>query len=192
MYHFVQYQKKSGEITGYFRSSSREMLPSPSSPEEENIEVTDPEQVALLSALGPRAGLLKGSVGRGKVEVHVEPFFRGRIKLTSDLSDRDGDGLPELPADGEAVAHVQASLYDDDDQVVTASTPIRFKVSRGSVSRREVKTTKGVAEVEVRSVTETVRIRITASAEGFKPGVLDVETIPEEEHKALAGSRKKS
>jgi hypothetical protein len=189
MYHFVQYDKKKRVITGYLRSSSDELIPKPSSPDEEYVPVTDAEQAEQLSRMNPMTSRLGGEVSGGKVKLKLESLFHGEIKLTCDLPDGDGDGLPELPADGRSVARIKATLYGDDGKVVTSgASAIRFQVSRGSVSRREVKAAKGVAEVEVRSVAETVRIRVTASAAGFKSATLEIETIPEEEYQSLAGS----
>jgi hypothetical protein len=189
MYHFVTYNKKTGEITGSFRASDNQLLPKPLNEEDETVEVTDPEQLRALATMTPRDTRIVGSVDRGKIRVlKVEPRHRGRVVLTCDHKDQDGDGRPELPADGKTVAKITATLHDLKGNVLKEQLPVRFQVDRGALSRREVAAEAGVAVVEYRTVAETVRATITATAEGLERGRLEVDMLPEEEYRALPAS----
>lgn len=187
MYDFVTFNKKTGEITGYFRYSTNELLPEPRSPDEENLEVIDAKEIELLRGMDPRTMRPRGKVNGGKVQtLNAESIFRGRIELSCDLPDRDGNGVPELPADGEAVTLIRATLLGASNEVLTKeAATIRFRVDRGLLSHRQVNTEKGVAEVGLRSVPETVHIRVIAAAEGFEQANLELEIIPVEEYIAL-------
>jgi hypothetical protein len=94
------------------------------------------------------------------------------LLLTSDAADTDGDGTPDLPADGAAVAHVTAKTGDG------ADADVMFQTTRGSLKERTVRTTHGSATVELRAATETVAVVVTATATGYRPGRLNLEFIP--------------
>lgn len=94
------------------------------------------------------------------------------LSLQSDAPDTDNDGVPDLPADGKSVAHVNVSTSDGTDTEVT------FRTSRGSLNLRSAKTAAGKATVEIRSATETVPAIITATATGYRPAKLTLEFTP--------------
>jgi hypothetical protein len=186
MHHFVQYDKGTGRVTGSFTASSAELLPLPLSPNEAFVEVTDEEHLKTMASATPRTHLLEGSVIEGEIRaLKQRPRFRGRIILTTDAEDRDGDGLPELPADGRSSMKITVRLVDAHDKALNLDTPITFKTSRGSLSSRQAVPKKGVATIELASAGETTSARITAAAPELEPGELVVEFIPVEEYKTL-------
>ncbi len=186
MYYFVTRNKKTGEITGYFKASSKRFVPAQPTPDEENIEVTDEQHIKLLNEFNPMKSQLRGTVdAKLGLKLSAEPAYQGQIELSCDLPDRDGDGLPELPADGKSVARIKATLVGPKGKVlVDRDIPVRFQVNRGMLSRMQVNAEKGAAEVELRSIPETVRIRVTATAEGFERGLLDLQLVPPGEYEA--------
>ncbi len=94
------------------------------------------------------------------------------ITLSSDASDHDNDGIPDLPADGTSTTKITAKLDDD------AKVDVTFRTTRGSLSQRTVTTAKSQATVELRAATETVAVLVTATAPGYRPATLQMEFIP--------------
>jgi hypothetical protein len=94
------------------------------------------------------------------------------IQLSVDAKDTDGDGSPDIPADGTSTTRVTAATGDGSD------TEIAFRITRGSLSERKVLTSKGKASVDVRSANETVTSTITATAPGYRGAKLNIEFIP--------------
>jgi hypothetical protein len=192
MHDFVYYDERTGEVTGSFRTSTPELLPKPLVPYQRQVRVTDDEHRRLLRERSLRASTIAGLVRDERiVSLELRARFDGRIVLKCDRPDLDGDGLPELPADGHSTARVTATVVAMDGTTrAEVTAPIAFQVSRGSLSRRRAQPEQGAANVEVRSVTETIRIDITASAEGFEGAALAIEIIPVDEYETLSQSRK--
>jgi hypothetical protein len=192
MHRFVRYNKKTGEITSTFTSSSNEFVPEPLSEDEANLEVTDEKQLKTLVDLDPRQERLRGTVDGGHIRrMQSEPVFTGRVELTADLEDHDGDGIGEAPADGEHVIALRATLeISGKKRRAEQPVTVRFRTSRGTLSRRAVEAHEGAAEVELRAIDETTRADITATAEGFEIGNLVIEFIPVEEYHALTESER--
>jgi hypothetical protein len=94
------------------------------------------------------------------------------IALSCDAADHDNDGIPDLPADGNATTTITARLGAGADVDVT------FRTTRGALSKRTVHTTNGQATVELRAATETVTATVTATAPGYRPATLQLEFIP--------------
>lgn len=94
------------------------------------------------------------------------------IQLKSDAKDTDGDGIPDVPADGTSVIAITVSTADGSDTSVT------FRTSRGTLSQRTVSTSKGKGKVELRAATETVSVVVTATAAGYRPATLALEFVP--------------
>lgn len=190
MHDFIRYEIASGRIVGHFRVSDAEYAPRP--PEGcAHVELTDPEAAARIQTLDYGRFSLGGLVRDGVIEsIDVVPRYTGHIELTSDLEDRDGDGVVELPADGAAEATITARLVGSDGRPVKGDVAVSFQVSRGVLSSRQVQAEAGVALVTVRSIAETVVVRVTASAPDFQRGTLDIEIIPPAEFAELRGKRK--
>ncbi|QUQ64772.1 Ig-like domain-containing protein [Kutzneria sp. CA-103260] len=88
--------------------------------------------------------------------------------------DNDGDGRPELLADGRSVATITATLAEP-----RAGVEVSFEVNRGLLSHKTAITDEtGAATVRVRSIAETVLLRITANADGHRATELRLELVP--------------
>jgi hypothetical protein len=193
LYDFVYYEKHSGRITGRFRTSTPELLPKPPSPAHDQVLVTDKEYLELLSSFNSARDVLDGKIRDGKIAtLDVKPRYHGQVELKTALVDLDGDGIPELPADGVATAHMTAQFVDHEGNALKPKgTRVSFRVTRGALSSRAIEIVNGRAEVDWKSPVETVQARITASAEGYQESTFALEFIPPDEYRALSSKRKK-
>jgi hypothetical protein len=191
MPHFVVYNKQSGEIVNRFKMSSNRFLPNPPSPETAIVEVTEKKDLQVMDAIAPFREEAQGKVVEGKIQgLKARPIFKGKIVLSTDALDRDGDGRPELPADGASGSQIMATIQDLKGKTIQkAPAIIKFRTSRGLLSKREVETKDGVAEIALKSVAETTMALISATSDGFETGKLEVEFIPTEEFKSFPPSR---
>ncbi|HKI33545.1 MAG TPA: hypothetical protein VKA46_16945 [Gemmataceae bacterium] len=207
LHHFVTYNRQTGEITGHFLSSTTEFLPKPLSPGDANLQVSEQGHLDLLQAARSRATPASGAfrvtgrVAAGKVaELSVVPVFGGRVHLATHPAPRHGAGRAEIPADGASVIQITATIQDNAGQPLAHAphagshhkvpATISFRTDHGALSRRTAEVVNGRALVELRSVAETVRARVTASAKGFQPGAVTIEFIPPEEFEASEKGRR--
>jgi hypothetical protein len=96
------------------------------------------------------------------------------VRLSCDLPDADGDGRPELLADGQSVATITATLAEP-----KAGVEVSFDVNRGLLSHKTATTDEtGSATVRLRSIAETVLVRVTANAEDHRATELRLELVP--------------
>ena len=94
------------------------------------------------------------------------------LMISCDAQDTDKDEVPDIPADGNSVAHITVTTTDKSDTEVT------FRTSRGTLNRRSAQTSEGKAVVDLRAATETVAVTVTATAKGYRTGTLNLEFIP--------------
>ena len=115
---------------------------------------------------------------RGKpVSIERKPP-RPYIRLSSDATDRDGNGVPEIIADGKAQCNITASVRDSNGDVLTSfDGMVTFRTTGGVLFDREVKCVNGEARTALRSVEETLTPRITAAAPGCITGGMDIEFV---------------
>jgi len=100
------------------------------------------------------------------------------IELSIDARDHDGDGIPEMKADGKSKVTITASVRDEEGKVVTnASNLIHFLTTGGVLSDRTVKCKNGVAKTTLQSVKETLTPTITAFSDGIREGEIKVEFV---------------
>jgi hypothetical protein len=100
------------------------------------------------------------------------------IDLSIDAPDHDGDGIPEMKADGKSKITITASIRDEEGKIVTnAKDEIHFLTTGGVLSDRTVKCKNGVAKTSLQSVKETLTPTITAFADGIRTGEIKVEFV---------------
>jgi hypothetical protein len=100
------------------------------------------------------------------------------IELSADAPDNDGDGIPEIKADGKSVVTITASVRDEEGKIITsAKNEIHFLTTGGILSDRIVKCKNGVAKTTIQSVKETLTPTITAFTEGIQKGEMKVEFV---------------
>jgi hypothetical protein len=102
----------------------------------------------------------------------------GTLKLSSTAKDNDGDGIPELRANGKdsTTVTVDASLADG--KPVPDPVPVTFRTTAGRLSARVVDLEEGKATVQLTAGRETVAVTVIASARGFADARLDLEFVP--------------
>jgi hypothetical protein len=101
-----------------------------------------------------------------------------KIVLATTAHDSDGDGVPEISADGKSKATLKVSLLDTKGAAMKKSIEVGFRVTAGAISQRSVKTDSGKATVYLTSSHETVSAIVFAFAEGFTPATLAFEFVP--------------
>ena len=100
------------------------------------------------------------------------------IDLSIDAPDHDGDGIPEMKADGKSIVTITASIRDDEGKIVTsAKNDVHFLTTGGVLSDRIVKCKNGVAKTTLQSVKETLTPTITAFTDGVRTGKMQVEFV---------------
>jgi hypothetical protein len=100
------------------------------------------------------------------------------IELSIDAPDHDGDGIPEMKADGRSKVTITASIRDEEGKVVTrAGNDIHFLTTGGVLSDRIVRCKSGVAKTTLQSVKETLTPTITAFSDGVRKGEIKVEFV---------------
>jgi hypothetical protein len=120
---------------------------------------------------------LKFSSGGAPKEL-VKKDTLPEIDLSIDAPDHDGDGIPEMKADGKSRITITASIRDEEGKIVTnANNIIHFLTTGGVLSDRTVKCKNGVAKTTLQSVKETLTPTITAFSEGIRTGEIKVEFV---------------
>jgi hypothetical protein len=100
------------------------------------------------------------------------------IEISIDAPDHDGDGIPELKADGKSTVTITASIRNEDGSLVrNAKNEIHFLTTGGVLADRYVKCKGGVAKTSLQSVKETLTPTITACTDGARKGEMKVEFV---------------
>jgi hypothetical protein len=187
LHEFVLYDKRTGKITGHFRTSTPDLLPKPPSPDLSQAPVTDDAHRKVIAAL-TRTERLVGSVHGDKIaSLKLEPRFRGKLLLACDAPDLEGKGTAALVADGSSSTRITAKLVAPDGSALQDdATPVRFTVTRGTLSSRSATARGGAASVTLTSPAETVAGTVGAQAEGFEGAMLMLEFLPKHDFDELA------
>ena len=115
---------------------------------------------------------------RGKPDSIERKPPKPLIHLSTNAPDKDGNGIPEIIADGKAQCNIMASIRDNNGSILTSyDGSVTFRTTGGVLFDRDVKCKKGVAKTTLRSVEETLTPKITATAPGCIPGEIDIEFI---------------
>lgn len=101
------------------------------------------------------------------------PVPLGVLKLTCTADDHDGDGLPELRANGKDSTTITVEAGG-----APVETAITFRTTAGRLSARVVDLEEGKASVQFTAGRETVAVQITASSPGFADALLNLELVP--------------
>jgi len=79
------------------------------------------------------------------------------LKLTTDATDNDGDGIPDILADGSSTATIYVKKYNSDDTLdANFNETIDLAVLRGKLSAVKITLTNGEGQVILTSAAETV------------------------------------
>jgi hypothetical protein len=155
---------------------------------------TAPLDTAALKSAGYTVVESERTLSIDSVEVHGFPTkptivekrsqVLPEIALTTTAMDTDGDGLPEIPADGKSKTSLHVTLRDTKGTILKKSIEVYFRTTAGTLSHREIMTDHGKAVIELTASRETVTAILCAFAEGFTPAYLKFEFVPEENQNA--------
>ncbi len=106
----------------------------------------------------------------------AKPF----IQIKTDAADKDGNGIPEIIANGKDQCAITASVRDHNGSLMTHfDGMITFRTTGGVLFERDVMCKNGVAKTTLKSVEETLTPIITASSLGCIPGEIEIEFVLE-------------
>jgi hypothetical protein len=128
-------------------------------------------------ALNPEGWQLKLDENGEPVGIERKPSLP-RIHLTTNAPDTDGDGLPELPADGQSKATIAIEVRDVHGKLIEEERTLNLKTTGGALSARRITTSNGQATVDLTSSLETVSVTIEVAAEGVRSASLSFEFMP--------------
>jgi hypothetical protein len=102
----------------------------------------------------------------------------GKISLTTDAKDTDGDGLPELKADGTSKATINIEIRNAKGDLVKKSTALRVRTTGGRLSARTITTKTGTASVDLTANLDTVTVTVSVAADDMETQQLTFELMP--------------
>jgi hypothetical protein len=100
------------------------------------------------------------------------------LTLSSTATDDDGDGIPELRANGKDNTTITVDASLPDGKPVVDPVSITFRTTAGRLSARVVDLEDGKATVQLTAGRETVAVTVTAQAPGFADALLQLEFVP--------------
>lgn len=101
-----------------------------------------------------------------------------RIVVTTDAEDTDGDGLPELKADGKSKAMITIEIRNVKGDLVKKAVDLRVNTTGGRLSARRLSTKGGTATVELTSNLDTVTVTVSVEADELETQQLTFELMP--------------
>ncbi len=101
-----------------------------------------------------------------------------KLILSTDAKDTDGDGMPELPADGESKATINIDIKNAKGNLIKEETTLLISTTGGALSDRRITTKTGKAKLTLTASRETVTVTVTAAAEGMADASLTFELMP--------------
>lgn len=102
-----------------------------------------------------------------------------RIIMTTTAEDTDGDGMPELPADGTTEADIHLAIQDGDGNTYEEPMTVKISTSGGSLSARIMTVEDGQAIIKLRSSRDTITAKVSVEAEGVEGDSITFEFMPE-------------
>ena len=101
-----------------------------------------------------------------------------KISLSTDAKDTDGDGLPELKADGKSKATIAIEIHNPKGELVKKAVKLRINTTSGRLSARRLTTKSGTASVELTSSLDTVTVTVSVEADEMETKQLTFELMP--------------
>lgn len=146
-------------------------------PDADHLAARGLRAVASDLGLAPEAVAVTGSSGQLRM-VERPKQLHPRLTIATDAKDEDGDGLPEIAANGRSVATIEVTAQTAGGEPMADEVPVTFRTTAGRLSARTVTTKKGTATVRLTSTRETVLAHVTASAPGFASAHIRLEFVP--------------
>jgi hypothetical protein len=136
---------------------------------------------SLKYALKPDPDLWELELDENGTPIGVKQKQRlPKLYLSTTAVDTDGDGLPELIADGEDTATITIEVKNSQGERVQADFPLTLKTTGGRLSARRIVAQGGQATVELTASVETVSVTVSVSGEGVQDSSISLEFMPPE------------
>ncbi|MGB8698137.1 MAG: Ig-like domain-containing protein [Thermosynechococcaceae cyanobacterium] len=103
---------------------------------------------------------------------------RPKLFLSTDALDTDGDGLPELAADGQSQATLTAQIRNTKGDRLSGDWVLDFRTTGGTLSARRVAAPQGQATVTLTASVKTISVTVTVAAEGVESCSMSFEFMP--------------
>jgi hypothetical protein len=100
------------------------------------------------------------------------------LALVVSATDSDGDGVPDIPADGKSKTTLTAKLTGPDGKPANAAIQVTFRTTGGALAARSATAQNGEASVGFTASRETVSVSLSASIPGADPAYASLEMIP--------------
>jgi hypothetical protein len=100
------------------------------------------------------------------------------LQLSSTAVDEDGDGIPELKADGRSTITLTVTAQTAAGEKILTPVTVTFRTTAGRLAARTATLSDGTGSVRFTAGRETILAQITASAVGFDSAVLPLELVP--------------
>lgn len=100
------------------------------------------------------------------------------ITLTTNAKDTDGDGMPELKADGKSKATIDIEIRNPKGELVKKAVDLRISTTGGRLSARRLSAKNGKASVELTSTLDTITITVSVEADELETQRLTFELMP--------------
>jgi len=101
-----------------------------------------------------------------------------KITLSTNAKDTDGDGLPEVKADGKSKATIDIEIRDTKGELVKKAIDLRINTTSGRLSVRRMTTKTGTASVDLTSTLDTVTVTVSVEADEMETQQLTFELMP--------------
>jgi hypothetical protein len=101
-----------------------------------------------------------------------------KIILSTNALDTDGDGLPELKADGISKATIDIEIRNPKGELLKKAVDLRINTTSGRLSERRLTTKKGTASIELTSTMDTVTVTVSVEADEMETQQLTFELMP--------------
>lgn len=103
-----------------------------------------------------------------------------KISLSTNAKDTDGDGLPELKADGISKATIDIAIRNPTTKADLYKKPVALRINTtgGRLSERRLTTKTGTASVELTATTDTVTITVSVEADDMETQQIVFELMP--------------
>jgi hypothetical protein len=101
-----------------------------------------------------------------------------KITLTTDAKDTDGDGMPELKADGKSSATISIEIRTPEGTLMKKAVDLRINTTAGRLSDRRLSTKSGKASVDLTASTDTVTVTVSVEADDMETQQLTFELMP--------------